>query len=204
MDNIAGVILAGGQSTRMGAGDKCLMSVGGIPLIDRVNSKLSKDLKRILINSNAEPHGFSHLDQDIKADVFEGFAGPLAGVLTGMRWAEDIDGTKWIVTAAADTPFFPDDYVNRMSKAKQGNRIVLAASNGRKHPVFGIWDISLADDLETFLKNGDRKVMLFVQKYAHKIEPFDTTGSDPFFNVNTPEDRETAEKIIMGIDHDGT
>ncbi len=197
MDNVAGLILAGGQSRRMGGGDKCLMPLGDIPLVKRVSDKLSADLDQILLNTNAEPADFAFLEHDLRADVFDGFAGPLAGVLTGMRWAQELDDVEWIITAAADTPFFPNDYVTRMIAASKDQDIVLAGSDGRRHPVFGLWKVSLADDLQTFLESGDRKVMLFVQKYRHHIEEFAIQSFDPFFNVNTPEDREKAEKIIM-------
>jgi len=201
MDDVAGLILAGGQSRRMGGGDKCLMPLQGMPLIEHVSRKLSSKLPNVLINTNADQQGFMFLDKDIKADVFEGYAGPLAGVLTGMRWAEEVGGIKRIITAAADTPFFPDDYIERMITAAKHKEIVLASSDGRKHPVFGLWNVSLADELQTFLENGDRKVMLFVQKFAHQIEEFAVGKIDPFFNVNTPEDWENAEQIMVGNTH---
>lgn len=202
MDELAGVILAGGQSRRMGNKDKCLMQLSGTPLIQHVSNKLSRSIDRILINTNGNPDDFAFLEHDIKSDVFEGYAGPLAGVLTGMRWAQNNPGIDWIITAAADTPFFPSHYVEQMFASKGDNEIVLAASDGRKHPVFGLWKISLADTLEAFLTSGDRKVMLFVEKYRHHIEPFGFDERDPFFNLNTPEDWQLANQIVADIEHD--
>ncbi len=196
MDKVAGLVLAGGQSSRMGGRDKCLMPLAGIPLVERVSQKLSAGLPQLLINTNANPDEFSYLGFDVRGDVFEGYAGPLAGVLTGMRWAQEKPDIDWILTAAADTPFFPDNYTETMLASKKENDIVLAATNGRRHPVFGLWRVSLADRLQEFLESGDRKVMLFVQQFAHIIQDFEAGRIDPFFNLNTPEDWKTAEQMM--------
>ena len=95
------------------------------------------------------------------ADATADFAGPLAGILAGMRWAaEAAPEARFIVTAACDTPFFPEDLVAKFLAAAGGAypAIVLAKSGGRIQPVFGLWPVALADDLADALASGTRKV----------------------------------------------
>ena len=198
MHDVCGVILAGGLSRRMEGTEKSLLPVCGIPLIQRVKTRLADQVSPILLNANGDGSRFSFLDLPIQPDPLEGFAGPLAGVLAGMKWAEG--SFEWIITAAADTPFFPKDYASKMVELRGENKIILAASNQRRHPVFSLWHVSLAENLESFLVRGDRKVMLFVQEYANQTVNFEFDKFDPFFNVNTPSDLEQAELIAKEID----
>lgn len=202
MNSLSAVILAGGRSSRMGGTNKCHIKLADKPLLEHVLDNLSAQASPVLINSNAVKDEFAAFDAPVRADTLEGFAGPLAGVLTGMRWAQE-NGSDWIITAAADTPFFPADYVERMLDVRGNAQIVLAASDSRKHPVFGLWDVSLADDLEAFLLGNDRKVMLFVEKFENTVAEFAFSQNDPFFNINTPDDLKTAESMINGTETHG-
>ena len=128
MTDLPGVILAGGLSTRMGGGDKCLRELGGLPILDRVLDRLRPQANPIAINANGDPDRFAAYGLPVLADSIDGFAGPLAGVLAGMDWAHGI-GCEWIVTVAADTPFFP----RRPRDATSGRRnsCACSAGNGR-------------------------------------------------------------------------
>ncbi|MEO1199805.1 MAG: NTP transferase domain-containing protein, partial [Pseudomonadota bacterium] len=117
---------------------------------------------------------------------------------------------RWIVTAATDTPFFPQDLVVRLVDAA-GHRpemIALAASGGKTHPVFGLWPISLAKDLEAWLRDSEtKKVLAFVDRHERIDVNFrgvviDGVEIDPFFNANTPEDLETAEAVHAALVED--
>ncbi|MEM8651936.1 MAG: molybdenum cofactor guanylyltransferase MobA [Pseudomonadota bacterium] len=196
MNSPLGVILAGGLSRRMDGPEKSLIQLGDMPLIGHVASNLGSQTESIIINANGDPERFFSLSLPVQPDVVDGFVGPLAGVLSGMRWAKENTDATHIITAAADTPFFPRDYVSRMIKnAETSNaQIVLASSEGRRHPVFGFWPVDLADPLEHFLVDEEnRKVMLFVERYANNTEEFQSGSPDPFFNVNTPDDLAAAQ-----------
>lgn len=200
-----GVILAGGLSRRMEGPEKSLLELNNKPLIEWVADKLSSQTNQLILNANGEPERFAHLDLIIQPDTVEGYAGPLAGILAAMRWAELNTSLTHIITAAADTPFFPQDYVKSMlkqAKEKEAS-IALASSNDRKHPVFGLWPVKLADALEEFIVDeNNRKVMMFVERYPNCLVNFHETieGVDPFFNVNTPDDMEVARKIALGLE----
>ena len=197
------VVLAGGLSRRMGEQEKSLMEIGGQPIIGHVISRLQKQADSILISANGNPDRFDQFKLPVEEDTVEGFAGPLAGILAGMRWCvANHPESKYLLSVAADTPFFPDDLLEKLLAdiPQEEGAIALASSNGQRHPVFGLWSVSLADDLQHFLvEEGNRKVMLFVQRYPNCLVDFgQNTDPDPFFNVNTPEDLALAKSYKSG------
>lgn len=200
-----GIILAGGLSRRMEGPEKSLLKLGSQTLIEGTISKLERQGLDIVINANGDTSRFAALSKPVQPDTVEGFAGPLAGVLAGMRWTQENTKATHIITAAADTPFFPDTYTQDMLTSAKSSKaqIALASSNGRHHPVFGLWPVELANALEDFLVvEENRKVMLFVQRYENcKVEFANlANGIDPFFNVNTPDDMKQARKIALELE----
>ena len=199
---ILGVILAGGKATRMGGGDKALLEIGGQSLLARVIARLEPQVEGMALNANGDPSRFAGFGLPVIADTVEGFAGPLAGVLAGLRWAAG-HGASHIATAAGDTPFFPADLVARLgaAAADKGQPIALAATTDperglSEHPTFGLWPVALADDLEEALTVGQmRKVIVWTSRHGAARALFDDAGRYPFFNVNTPEDLAFAEQI---------
>ncbi len=204
MEQVAGVILAGGRSRRMGGGDKSLRALNGKPLLRHVIERLGGQALPIALNANGDASRFSPFGLPVIPDATTDFAGPLAGVLAGLRWvAEATPDARFIVTAACDTPFFPSDLVEKLLAATGEGYpcIALAASGGKAHPVFGLWPIALADDLALSLEAGTRKVLHWTDRHPHFIVEFafaDFGGTlvDPFFNANTPEDLIEAERLL--------
>lgn len=197
-----GVILAGGQARRMGGGDKGLLSLNGQTLLSRVIERLEPQVAAVAINANGDAARFAQTGMPVLADSIDGFVGPLAGVLAGLDWAAE-KGADTIVTAAADTPFFPLDLVPRLLLASEGmtNPLVLAATPDpargvSRHPTFGLWPVSLRDDLRTALEGGLRKVVLWTDQHEGREAVFAADGIDPFFNVNTPDDLRRAEEML--------
>ena len=189
-----GVILAGGQARRMGGGDKGLLRLGGATLLGRVIERLEPQVVGLCLNANGDAARFESFGLPVVADEVEGFAGPLAGVLAGLDWAAT-QGAEHIVTAAADTPFFPGDLVPRLQMAAevQGKPIALARTDNGRHPTFGLWPVRLRDDLRAALRDGVRKVVQWTDGHGTAMADFPTVRFDPFFNVNTPEDLALAE-----------
>ncbi|GLO71777.1 molybdenum cofactor guanylyltransferase [Phaeobacter inhibens] len=205
-----GIILAGGLATRMGGGDKGRLQVGGCSLIRHVIDRLSPQVELMALNANGKPARFDDLGLPVIADSIDGFAGPLAGVLAGLDWAAE-QGADSIVTVAADTPFFPQDLVARLSESATGQMhpLVLATtprtgeelkSGGRsrvnRHPTFGLWPVALRDDLRAALQGGLRKVVLWTDQHQGREALFEDDPFDPFFNVNTPDDLARAEALL--------
>lgn len=193
-----GVILAGGQARRMGGGDKGALILGGRSLLDRVIDRLGPQVDRVVLNANGDPQRFVEYGLPVVPDSLADYPGPLAGVLAGMDYAAD-QGFTHIVTAAADTPFFPHDLSERLTRAAEraNTPIALAATHeeGRmnRHPTFGLWPVSLRADLRAALADGLRKVVLWTDKHGAASAPFDDHA---FFNINTPEDLAQAETML--------
>ncbi|MHA6263358.1 molybdenum cofactor guanylyltransferase MobA [Arenibacterium sp. CAU 1754] len=206
-----GVILAGGQATRMGGGDKGLLELGGQSLLSRVIDRLEPQVADLALNANGDAERFAGYKLPVIPDSIDGYAGPLAGVLAGLDWAAG-QGADTIVTVAADTPFFPCDLVPRLLLATEGmeHPLALAAtprtadevtksmsrSGLIRHPTFGLWPVALRDDLRAALADGLRKVVIWTDKHDGRLAEFPNDGFDPFFNVNTPDDLAHAESLI--------
>ncbi|WP_294228316.1 molybdenum cofactor guanylyltransferase MobA [uncultured Shimia sp.] len=200
-----GVILAGGKATRMGGGDKGRLSLGGKSILQHVIERLEPQVAGLAINANGDPARFEDIDMPVIPDSLAEFPGPLAGVLAGLDWAAE-QGADAIVTAAADTPFFPCDLVPHLLLAAEGgpHPLALAASGepgGKlwRQPTFGLWPVALRNDLRTALENGLRKVVIWTDKHDAGQAVFVQSGIDPFFNVNTPEDLAEARRIAGEI-----
>lgn len=211
MKQPVGMILAGGQATRMGGGDKGLLPLGGQTLLDRVIERIEPQVAGLALNANGDAARFDRFRLPVVPDSIAEFPGPLAGVLAGMDWAAS-RGADTVVTVAADTPFFPGDLVPQlllaadgqehplvMATTPRGEGEALKSGGGRKvnrHPTFGIWPVALRDDLRAALNDGLRKVVLWTDKHDGREALFPVHKFDPFFNVNTPEDLAVAEGFL--------
>lgn len=199
----AGLILAGGRSTRMGGDDKALLELGGRRLIDRVLARLEPQVCRVAISANGDPERFALPGVPVLPDPLPGGLGPLAGVLAGLEWAATFPGVVGLVTVATDTPFLPLDLVDRLAAARTGETaLVVAASGGRIHPVDALWPLDAAANLRRFLESGETyKAMRFIDAIGYAAVGFDPVALpggavDPFFNVNTRDDLATAARLL--------
>jgi molybdopterin-guanine dinucleotide biosynthesis protein A len=201
---VAGVVLAGGKSSRMGGGDKCLAPLGRKPLLAYVVERLKPQVAALAINANDDPARFAGFGLPVIADSIAGSAGPLAGILAGLEWAESlVPHVRYVVTVASDTPFLPNDLVARFlaALAETGRTSCVARSAGGVHPVIGLWPVALAAELKETLDRGLRKASAWAEQQG-AVEVFfppaeiGGTPVDPFFNINRPEDLAAAEELI--------
>ena len=202
MIDIPGIILAGGLSRRMGGGDKGLLMLGKTTIIERVIDKISPQVGSLAININGDSSRFPDYKLPIIPDSIKGYLGPLSGILAGMEWAFK-NGNRYIATVAADTPFLPDDFIKRLHTIVKSKNLnigiaasrILSGDDVFIHPTFGIWEVALKDDLRDALANDTRKIMFWAKKFKLDYYYFDTSDklSDPFFNINTPDDLEEAK-----------
>jgi molybdopterin-guanine dinucleotide biosynthesis protein A len=200
VQRIAGVLLAGGQSRRMGGGDKCLRTLGGETILARILARVRPQVGPIVLNANGDPARFASYGIPVAPDVVEGYAGPLAGVLTGLEWARaNAPECSLVASFACDAPFLPADLVARLQVAmtREAADLACATSGGREHPVFGLWPVALAPALRRALVDEDiRKVDAFTARYRLARADFACDPVDPFFNVNAPEDMHAAEALL--------
>jgi molybdopterin-guanine dinucleotide biosynthesis protein A len=196
---IAGVLLAGGQSQRMGGGDKNLRLLGGKPVLAHVIERAKPQVDALVLNANGDPQRFAAFGLPIVPDSVSGFAGPLAGVLAGLDWAARyLPEAELVASFATDAPFFPRDLVRRLAVALEegGFDLACALSNGQAHPVFGLWPVSQREALREALTGGLRKVDLWTARYKLVEVEFAAEPVDPFFNANRPEDLAEAERLV--------
>jgi molybdopterin-guanine dinucleotide biosynthesis protein A len=189
---IAGVILAGGQSLRMGE-DKALSILAGKPMIERVAERLRPQVSSLAVSRHdaAQPaYGLA-----VALDAPGVHQGPLSGILAALRWAEAA-GFSWVATAAVDTPFFPKDLVQKLHATTEDKAMAAARSGGRLHPVFGLWKTDLAQSLADDMENGLRSAWQWVARHDAGVAEWRVEPYDPFFNINTPDDVAKALKII--------
>jgi molybdopterin-guanine dinucleotide biosynthesis protein A len=201
--SVTGLVLAGGQSTRMGGGDKALLDLGGRPMLAHVVGRLKRQVARSLLNANGDPERFAGFGLPVVADPVPGLQGPLAGVLAGMRWAEThAPGATDVLSVSADAPFLPHDLAVRLLAAREGRAgIACAACDGRLHHVIALWPVALAGEIEAALSRGEHAVGRIQERLGVRRVEFPAlmiSGKrvDPFFNVNTPEELALARRLV--------
>ena len=195
---IPAAILAGGQSRRLGGGDKCLLPFGNGTILDAVLAAVAPQAEPILINTNNDPTLFARFGLEVRADALPGQLGPLAAILTALLWAGE-KGANHVVTVPGDTPFLPHDLVRGLLAAATSERPAVAMSRGQLHPVIGLWPVSLAAALERDLQAGLRAAHNWVSDLDAVIVGFDASGGDPFENINTPDDLARAQRRWLAM-----
>lgn len=200
---ITGLILAGGRGSRMGGIDKGLQNFRGLPLALQTLMRLqlqSLPLQEVLINANRNLSAYESLGVPVWPDSIDGFAGPLAGFLTGLERCE----TPLLLTVPCDTPMFPLDLVERLYKAmaEQNADIAMAAAaeaDGavRPQPVFCLLKVELLESLVKFTQGGGRKIDAWTGQHRCAIVPFDRPGdsAQAFANANTLAELQQLEAL---------
>lgn len=203
-----GLILAGGQSSRMGQTDKMLLPLAGQSLLERVIERTRPQADPLVLNANGDPARFAACGLPVIADPLPDFAGPLAGILAGLEWARtNRPEASHILSIASDSPLFPADLASRLWQALDRDQadIAIAASamapdDIRDQPVFGLWPVAQADALRHALVHDDlRKMGLWLDQHKTARAIWPVQGwNDPFANVNTPEDLRRLDLILTG------
>jgi molybdopterin-guanine dinucleotide biosynthesis protein A len=196
---VPGVVLAGGLAQRMGGGDKPLREIRGRTILARVIARLEPQCECLALSANGDPLRFASFGLPVVADGVKYYPGPLAGILAGLDWAAaHRPNAQWILSAPGDCPFLPRDLVMRLHQtvSAQGAELAVAASQGRSHPVIGLWKVALRDALrQALVVEGLRKVDEWTARYRVARVAWAAEPLDPFFNANTVEDLAEAERL---------
>lgn len=195
------VILSGGRSSRMGE-PKALLPFGAGRLIDHVAARIRPQVTQVLLNAN-DP-AISLTGTLAFADDLEGFQGPLAGIHAALiRVQNTVPEATHAFMLPVDCPFFPKDIVAQLaSTVTHPQDVALAASDGRMHPVLGLWPLSLAEDLTAWLADPlTLKVRAFLDGKTLRVTEYPMVDTalgrlDPFFNINKPDDLEHARQLL--------
>jgi molybdopterin-guanine dinucleotide biosynthesis protein A len=186
---IAALILAGGAGSRLGGVDKAFVPLAGQPLIRHLFDRLEPQVEKIAISANGDATRFGDFPLLVLPDGKLAGFGPLAGVAAGLEWAAQ-QGAESLVTLPVDTPFIPLDLAARLTPAPS-----VAVYQGRQHHLVAHWLVSALPDLRRFLQTGaPYKVRDFLAVCGARQVPFEA-ASDPFLNINTPEDLHEAGRL---------
>ena len=185
MAEVSGVILAGGQGSRMGGVDKGLQPFRGRPMVAHVIDRLAPQVAELLINANRNAEAYGAFGYRVIADEIEGFAGPLAGFERGLAHASK----ELVVTVPCDSPFLPADLVPRLQGALKaaGAQLAVAKTGDQAHPVFSLMRRDVHESLRAFLASGQRKIDKWYAALKVVEVAFDDEA-EAFLNINTREE----------------
>ncbi|MEZ9525467.1 molybdenum cofactor guanylyltransferase MobA [Enterovibrio norvegicus] len=181
--DITWVILAGGQARRMGGQDKGLVTLNGKPFIEFVHERLTEQGATIAINANRNQERYEQYGP-VFGDVLEGFPGPLGGMHAAMS---NID-SEWLGFVPCDCPNLPHALLEKMYHAISADAEIVVAHDGESvQPVVTMMKRSIFERLNTFLANGDRKIVLLYDLCNTVFVDF-SAEHDAFINLNTPDE----------------
>ena len=188
---VTGIVLAGGQGSRMGGVDKGLQDFRGKPMVAHVVERLAPQVDELLINANRNAEAYAAFGYRVIADEIEGFAGPLAGFERGLAHA----AKPLVVTVPCDSPFLPGDLVSRLRAALDGEGadLAVAKTGEQAHPVFSLMRRDVHASLRRFLESGQRKIDKWYAALRVVEVAFDDVAG-AFVNINTREELNSLEK----------
>ena len=195
------VILAGGRSKRMSGQDKCLLPLGGKPILAHLIDRLKPQVSALILNANGDPARFRDFAIDIVPDAMEGFLGPLAGICAAFDWfATHNIQSSWALVVSGDTPFVPRNLAPTLFAHVQQNpeaKLIVPRTGGQEHYLCALWRSDQAEALRQAVQDGSaRSVKQWVSNEASISVDFDTGPIDPFLNINTQEDYLRAETVL--------
>lgn len=191
---ITGLVLAGGRARRMGGIDKGLVELAGRPMIAHVLAALEPQVGRILINANRNLDRYASFGHPVVVDEVQGYLGPLAGVLSGLRSAT----TELLLTAPCDSPLLAPDLATCLLAALEQDcaEIAVADDGERLQPTFLLLRCELTASLERFLAAGGRKIDAWLEQ--HRLARADLRHRrESFVNVNDPAERAELELRLL-------
>lgn len=187
--SISGVLLAGGQGSRMGGVDKGLVRLAGQPMAAHVLARLVPQVDEILINANRNQHDWAAFGYPVFGDELAGYAGPLAGLHAALKRASH----PLVLTVPCDSPFLPTDLAARLLAGvlRDDAQLAVARTFDQAHPVFCLCRRELAGHLESFLAAGGRKIDRWYGSLRVSEVAFDEVEA-AFRNINTEAELEAA------------
>ena len=184
---VAGVILAGGASARMGE-HKPFLPFRGTTLIEAVIARAKPQVHTLAIDAAPSLVEIcrSRLDEEIIVDAFTETLGPLCGIVTGLIWSP----AEWLATFPCDTPFLPGDLVAQLLGLADKSPVVAKGAQ-----VCGLWPKSCLARLKAGVESGKlRSVLGAVEFFAGSVCEVRAL-EHAFFNVNTRNDLKEAEAL---------
>ena len=196
-ENITGIILCGGKSTRMKT-NKALLRLGQKPIIEIMLEKMKRNFGEIILSAN-DPDLFNYLNVPVINDIYPN-RGPLAGIHSSLSSSS----TEKNFIISCDTPLITNEIINYLSGYPTDKKIILPVHNGRVQQLCGIYSKGIVKIVEEILCEAENqgKVKGSIFDLLERVEPeivdvssFSSPGADVFLNMNTSEDYELIKKI---------
>ena len=197
IENITGIILCGGKSSRMKT-NKAFLKLGNIPIIEIMLQKMKQNFDNLILSSN-NPELFAYLNVPIVKDIYLN-RGPLAGIHSSLSSSS----TEKNFVISCDIPLITVELIKYLSEYNSDKKIILPVLKGRIQQLCGVYSKSILVDVEQILKesqgNNEVKGSIFnllerVDAEIVDVSSFSSPGDDIFLNMNTPEDYELIKKI---------
>ena len=196
MNKPAGVILAGGRSSRMGVSRKALLELNGQPLLGRVIEKLADHLDPLLLSCESETSDFDRFGLSLVPDLLPDYRGPLTGLYSALQYLHDEGHNNGLVLCPCDAPFLPDNLVPVLLNADHSEHkpVIVISYQGVLQPTFSLWQSHhLPVIREAVVEQGRGGIKHLLTSLPHKVVEWTTVEPSPFFNVNTPEELNSAK-----------
>ena len=199
MNKPAGVILAGGRSSRMGVSRKALLELNGQPLLGRVIEKLADHLDPLLLSCESETSDFDRFGLSLVPDLLPDYRGPLTGLYSALQHLCDEGSDNGLVLCPCDAPFIPHNLVQALLNADQSDqgKVIAISYQGVLQPTFSLWHHHhLPAIREAVVDKGRGGLKHLLTSLPHELVEWETVEPSPFFNVNTPEELEFAAQWL--------
>ena len=197
----AGVILAGGRSSRMGAGHKALFEFHGQPLLARVIDRLKPYLDPLMLSCESGNNQLNDFGLPLVPDLLPGFRGPLTGLYSALQTMADLGQENGLVLCPCDAPFIPQNLVQNLLDTYTGKDgpVVVVSYQGVLQPTFSLWQTHhLAVIRDAVLNKGIGGLKQVLNVLPHTVLEWAPAEPPPFFNINTLEQLQTA---MQWLDH---
>ena len=194
--DILGVLLAGGQSLRMGHADKFLLQHGDRTLLQYCVDLARPQVDQLVISANGDPTRLEAYGLPVIPDFWPDHPGPLAGIISVMVWAQKArKDYAWLASFATDTPHFPLDLVARLRwRAEiQNAKVAFAATERDNHYTFALWSTQLLSELLSRFAHGERALHRIAAELGACQEVFQ--DGTAFANVNTPAEWQALNQL---------
>lgn len=195
MSKPAGVILAGGRSSRMGFARKALLELNGESLLAHVSTRLQGQIDPLLLSCESETADFDDSGLLRVPDLLPGYQGPLMGLYSALQYLSERGHSNGLILCPCDAPFIPETLVATLLNEYQQplQPVVVISYDGVLQPTFSLWQIHhLPAIRDAVLKQGRGGLKQVLLSLPHRIIEWAPAEPPPFFNVNTPEDLKTA------------
>jgi molybdopterin-guanine dinucleotide biosynthesis protein A len=187
---MTGIILAGGESRRMGR-DKPFLDFNGRPLVAHILETCSGVFEQTVIVTN-KPDQYRSYGVELVSDVLD-VRGPLTGIYSGLLRSRN----EYSFVAACDMPFLNPRLITYMGAVAQGHAVVVPRYQGYLEPLHAVYHRGLLPIIESQLRKGDRRLRSMFDhidvRYLseEEIDRFDPMRRS-FKNLNTPEEYKEA------------